>query len=125
MKIKSEKGIALPLVMIAVMLGALVIPPFLENVDSGAVNSRYYAGDMNAQYAADAGAEHAIWSLVYGGVSGNTSYALPEDVNGFPVNVTIIQGESDYTINVAAGGSALDVVIIIDEGTDILSWKYN
>jgi len=96
MKIHNEKGIALPLVMIAIMVGALVIPAFLGRVSTGLLGSRNYRDVLNAEYAADAGAEHAIWNLTDGTIkniipeAGNsTSYVLPETVNGLPAKVKI------------------------------------
>ena len=63
MKIKCEKGLALPLVMIAVMLGALLIPAFAGYADSSIIGSRTYGASLRSQYAADSGVEHAIWRL--------------------------------------------------------------
>jgi hypothetical protein len=96
MKIKCEKGQALPLVMIAVMIGAVVIPPFLEHTSSSLIGSRVYGQSIQAQYAVDAGAEQAIWNLTNGSITanlttaGNTvSYSLPETINGLTTNVRI------------------------------------
>jgi hypothetical protein len=96
MKIKCEKGQALPLVMIAVMIGAVVIPPFLEHTSSGLIGSRVYGQSIQAQYAADSGAEYAIWGLTDGGWAnsipnaGDTAnYTLPESVNGLAGSVKI------------------------------------
>jgi hypothetical protein len=96
MKIHSEKGLALPLVMIAVMVGALVIPAFLGRVSTGLIGTRNYRDVMDAQYAADAGAEHAIWNLTNGTVADlipqpgdSTSYNLAEPVNGLVTNIKI------------------------------------
>jgi hypothetical protein len=96
MKLKSEKGYALPLVMIAVMIGAIVIPPFLTHTSSSLIGSRVYGQAINEQYAADAGVEQAIWNLTDGGIAdsltaaGSTvSYSLPETINGLTTNVKI------------------------------------
>ena len=96
MKINSEKGQALPLVMIAVVLGALVVPPFLGYADSSIIGSRHYAGAIYSEYAADSGVEDAIWRLTYGGLTSNltypgstVTYTLPEAINLLTTNVTI------------------------------------
>ena len=96
MKIKSEKGQVLPLVMIAIMIGAMVIPPFLGHAGSSLIGSRSYHQSLDEQYAADAGAEHAIWNLTDGGITSSltlagdsVSYSLPESINGLTANVTI------------------------------------
>jgi Flp pilus assembly protein TadG len=95
-RINGEKGVALPMVMIAVMIGALVIPPFLANVGTSLVGSRYYMQAIDAEYAADAGAEHAVWNLTDGDVTASipnagdsASYSLAENVNGLTTSVKI------------------------------------
>lgn len=135
MKIKSEKGQALPLVMLAVMVGALVIPPFLGHMGSSLMGSRSYRQSIDAVYAADAGAEHAIWNLTDGGIAdsipstGNTtSYELSESVNGLTANVTISnenQDLHDYAINATAGDRLINAEVRLDNGTvDVLSWYF-
>jgi hypothetical protein len=116
-KIKSELGQALPLVLIAVMIGALVIPPFLGHAGTGLIGSRYYAQAVYAQYAADSGAEHAIWGLAYGGLADNISepgtsvnYDPGESINGLPVSVAVCFGwyviaEDDFESGGFTGGS--------------------
>jgi hypothetical protein len=93
---KSEKGAALPLVMIAIVLGALVIPPFLAHADSSIIGSGNYADAIYSQYACDSGAEHGIWRLTDGGLAalifspGKTiNYLLPETVNSLTANITV------------------------------------
>ncbi len=96
MMINSEKGQVLPLVMIAVVLGALVIPPFLGYGSSSMIGSRTYADALESEYACDSGVEHAIWNLTYGDArsllttAGSTiTYTLNETLNGLTTNVTI------------------------------------
>jgi hypothetical protein len=95
-KIKSEKGMALPLVMIAIMIGVMVIPPFLGHTGTSLIGSRTYAQSIGAQYACDSGVEHAIWNLTDGGITANltyagdtVSYSLPESINGLATSVKI------------------------------------
>jgi len=131
---QGEKGQVLPLVLIAIALGALVIPPFLNNVGASLIGSRVYTQSLGAQYAADSGAEHAIWDLKYGDLSGqipdvddSVNYALDEPVNDLSVNVTVTKtGEpSTYNIESLAGGSALDVSASVNAtDTYIFSWLF-
>ena len=86
----------MPLVMIAIMIGAIVIPPFLEHTSSSLIGSRVYEQSIDAQYGADAGTEQAIWNLTNGGITANistagstVSYSLPETINGLTTNVKI------------------------------------
>jgi hypothetical protein len=130
---KSEKGQALPLVLIAIAIGALVIPPFLNNTGTSLIGSRTYAQEIYAQYAADSGAEHAIWNLKYGGLSDtltsvgdNVSYALGESINSLAVNVSVIKtAEPDfYDITSSAGDRALNASVSVNSSdAKILSWN--
>ena len=135
MKIKSEKGQALPLVMIAIAIGALVIPSFLGHAGSSLIGSKTYGQSLDAQYAADAGAEHAIWNLTDGGIAAsipdngdNVSYVLPESVNGLTANITIcnnIQVGNDYTIYVTAGDRVINAAVDNISGkVNVLYWYF-
>jgi hypothetical protein len=128
----SEKGQVLPLVLIAVAMGALVIPSFLNRTGTSLIGSRVYAQELYAQYAADSGAEHAIWDLKYGGlgdtlssVGDNVTYALGEAVNGLTVNVSVVKtGEpNSYDITSSAGDRALNASVSVNStDTRILNW---
>ncbi len=130
---KSEKGQALPLVLIAIAVGALVIPSFLSHIGTSLIGSRTYAQGIYAQYAADSGAEHAIWNLAYGGLSANLTspgdnvgYSLGESVNGLAVNVSVIKtAEPDfYDITSSAGDRALIASVSVNSSrANVLSWK--
>ena len=96
MKINSERGAALPLVLIAVVLGAIVVPAFLGHIDSSIIGSGVYADAIYSEYASDAGVEHAIWRLTDGGLTSNLTYAgsmvnysLAEAINGLTTNITV------------------------------------
>jgi len=130
--LKSEKGQALPLVLIAIAIGALVIPSFLNNTGTSLIGSRAYAQEIYAQYAADSGAEHAIWNLKYGGLSDtladvgdNVSYALGESVNGLAVNVSVVKTAEPnfYDITSSAGDRVLNTAVSVNAtDTSILTW---
>jgi hypothetical protein len=129
---KSEKGQALPLVLIAIAIGALVIPSFLSQTGTSLIGSRTYAQEINAQYAADSGAEQAIWNLQYGGLSdtlviigANVSYPLVESVNGLRVNITVIKtAEPDtFSITSSAGDRKLKASVSVNNtAANVLSW---
>jgi hypothetical protein len=131
---KSEKGAALPLVLIAVALGALVIPSFLSHTGTSLIGSRTYAQEINVQYAADSGAEQAIWNLKYGGVSDNiddvgdnVSYQLDESINDLPVTVNIIKTAEPhlYSITSSAGDRVLNASVNVNgTAADIVSWYF-
>jgi hypothetical protein len=96
MNINGEKGQALPLVMLAVLVGAMIIPAFVGHADSSLIGSRAYTNSIHTQYALDSGVEHAIWNLTYGSIAGSlpspgdtANYTLPETVNGLTPDVKI------------------------------------
>jgi hypothetical protein len=102
----GEKGQALPLAMIALTIGALIIAPFLGHAGTSLISSRTYASIIAARNAADAGVEHAIWSLTRGTLpaqiptSGNhITYQLGEMLNGLNTSVTV-------TTNATGGGAS-------------------
>ena len=101
---KSEKGQALPLAMLALTIGALVIAPFLGHAGSSLIGSRTYADVIASRNAADAGVEHAIWSLTRGTLAAqlpnpgdHITYQLGEALNGVNTSVTV-------TANATGGG---------------------
>ena len=112
MKINGEKGQALPLVIIAVVLGALVIPPFLGYTGSSIMGSKTYGDSLRSQYASDSGVEHAIWRLTDGGLMSSlpnagsmVSYSLAEVLNGLTTNVTVCNAwQTIATDNFNSGG---------------------
>jgi hypothetical protein len=112
MKMNGEKGQALALVMIAIALGALVIPPFLGHVDSSLIGSGVYTEEIHSEYACDAGAEHAIWMLNNTDLTENLtipgqtiSYSLPETINDLATNITISNSwQTIATDNFESGG---------------------
>ena len=130
----GEKGQALPLVLITIALGALVIPPFLNDVGANLIGSRVYTESIAAQYAADSGAEHAIWDLKYGTLSSqlpliddSVNYALGESINALSVNVTVTKtgDPSTYSIVSVAGDRALDVSASVNAtDTHIFTWHF-
>ncbi|MBU2608023.1 MAG: hypothetical protein KKF26_01755, partial [Chloroflexi bacterium] len=108
----SEKGQALPLVLLALAIGTLVITPFLGHANSSLIGSRVYGQTIEWQYARDAGVEHAIWSLTYGDLASqlpspgdNTTYQLSEAVNGVAPTVTVTANATDSI------GQIMDAVI--------------
>jgi hypothetical protein len=100
----NEKGQALPLAIMALAIGTLLIAPFLGHAGASIIGSRTYSDTIGYRNASDAGVEHAIWSLIKGGLGDSLpnpgdqiTYQLPETINGATTTVTV-------TVN-ATGGS--------------------
>jgi len=104
----GQRGQALPLAIIALAIGSLVVAPFLGYAGTDLIGSRVYGEAIKEQSAADAGIEHAVWSLVNGDLAEQLSqpgdemtYQLDETINGLAVDVTV-------TAN-ATGGTAGEI----------------
>jgi hypothetical protein len=130
---KNEKGQALPIVLIALALGALVIPSFLNHASASLISSRAYAQSMDAQYASDSGVEHAIWNLKYNGlditlndIGDNITYQLGESINDLPVTVFLIKTAEPNFFNItsSAGENTLNASVSVNgTAANILSWN--
>jgi hypothetical protein len=101
----NEKGQALPMAIVALAIGALVVVPFLSHAGTTLLDSRLFAQGISSGDAADAGVEHAIWSLTEGGlaaqipdVNNSQTYSLPESINGITPSVKVT------TLSKSSGG---------------------
>jgi hypothetical protein len=104
---KSEKGQALPLAILALTVGTLLVAPFLGHASSSVIGSRIFGEAIDERGACDAGVEHAIWRLVYDNlgdsiptVGDHLTYQLPEAINGVTPTITV-------TTNASGGGSGV------------------
>jgi hypothetical protein len=134
---KSEKGQALPLAMMALAFGTLVITPFLGHASSSLMGSRVYGEAIMHQSSCDAGVEHAIWNLTRGSLaeqlpdpSDEVTYQLDEMVNGFTTSITVTakavkEGISaSYEIVSAAGDRTIRAYVnTSNETAAIISWQ--
>jgi len=99
--IRGEKGQAMVLVLILLVVGGLVIAPLLDFMGTGLkVGQGVYEEKMYEIYAADAGVEDGLCQIKYDGMddfdgyneydySSNWTYSLNESVNGYNVYVAI------------------------------------
>lgn len=85
----GEKGQALPLALLALVIGSLVVTPFIGHVSSRLIGSRIYGQAITEQYSCDAGVEWALWRLKENPVlTTNTIYhttslePIPSEING-------------------------------------------
>jgi hypothetical protein len=96
--LRSEDGRSLPAALIAITLGTVLLVPFLSFVSSRSLSTREAAGAFEEQYAADAGIEFGIWSLLedpairsQADASPGTAVSVPfpETINGLTPTVTV------------------------------------
>jgi len=94
----SEKGQSLPAALIALAVGALLLTPFLGFVSSRTLGTGTAEETFNELYAADAGIEYAIWSLLnvpsfrtQVDLNAGTAQALsfPGSINGLTPTVSV------------------------------------
>ena len=94
--IRDEKGQAIVLALILLMIGGLVTAPLLAHMGTGLTTGEVYEKRTVELYAADAGVEDALWNIQHEvdevmGLTGcypDWSYE-PADVNGKNLEVTI------------------------------------
>ena len=116
--IRCERGHALPIVLVLLLLSSLVITPLLNYAGTGIIGAEVHEGLAMEYYAADSGVEDAIWQID----TGNTS--VPEvgdapweysisSLNGCSINVTMTYiNDHTYKIeSIASDGSAPDTKV--------------
>jgi hypothetical protein len=114
---KDEKGSALPLVLVLLVLGGVILAPLLGLMSTGLLAGQVYEEKMGSYYAADAGVEDAI-SKIKGDVPDSYPYVYPEPlvVNGDSVGVTIFRQDLDPTCGEELRYRILSTVITDDGG---------
>lgn len=123
--LSSEKGQALPIVLVVLALGGLTIAMSLNYTTASLKGSQILQEKMKGVYAAGAGVEHALWSLGYG-ISPPTQ--LPENFNQMEVEIQTedkgtytLSQHSDYlTVN---GEVAWDEMAQAYKYTITVTWK--
>jgi hypothetical protein len=102
-RIGDQKGQALVLVLILLLVGSLVISALLGFMATGVKTGMVYEKKTSELYAADAGIEDAVWQIKYENIKNFMApmkyspydyttvwpYSLSEPVNGKAVDVTI------------------------------------
>jgi len=96
--IRDEKGQAMVMALVLLVIGGLIIAPLLDYINTGLLVGPVYEKEMAELYAADAGVEDAVWKiqqrvsevmqLSCGSGNQTWSYNMT-DVNGKSVGVSI------------------------------------
>jgi hypothetical protein len=94
--LNGESGLALPIVLAMLALGALVTGPFLAHASAASIGSANYGQMINETYTAEAGLEHGLWSLTDNNLAGQipnigdtVTYDLPDSVNNLVPRVSV------------------------------------
>ncbi len=101
---KGQRGAALLLTLIALLLGSLLITPTIGYVTTGTIETRISKEQLLDQYSADAAVEYALWQLA-NNVDGITDLLDPDNpdsstsitINGTEVPVITEISESPAT----------------------------
>ena len=83
---KGEKGQALPIVLILLVVGGLLVTPCLNYASTSLFASQMVKKNVRGIYAADAGIEDALWKLKNDPPAPDF-YPLPEPVNQMQVAI--------------------------------------
>jgi len=98
--IRDEKGAALALALVLLVVGGLILAPLLGLMSTGLVSGQIYERKTDELYAADAGVEDAISRIQRNDLTfdaSNYSYLEPLSVNGKRVDVIVYRYDWDWT----------------------------
>jgi hypothetical protein len=84
----DEKGAAMMLALILLVVGGLVLTPLLGLMSTGLLAGQVYEGKTDELYAADAGVEDAVWKIQEGVAELPGPACGGEDPNYWSYNVT-------------------------------------
>jgi len=90
-QINGERGQALVIVLVLLVLAGLMITPTLVHAANTMISVRTIEKNVNGLYAAEAGVKHALCNLESG------TYQLTEKVNQMEVEVTVEVESEEYT----------------------------
>ena len=115
--IKDEKGAALALALVLLVVGGLVLTPLLGLMSTGLLAGQVYERHAHRLYAADAAVEDAIWKIKYDPPD-SYPYPYPEPliVDGKSVAVTIFSLDDPATCENELRYRILSTVMADDGG---------
>jgi hypothetical protein len=96
---RDQKGAALTLVLILLVVGGLILTPLLGLMGTGLISGQLYERKTAELYAADAGVEDAIWRIQGNNLTfvSNSSGPWDLNVNGKNVEVMVYRKDWDPT----------------------------
>jgi hypothetical protein len=96
---RDQKGAALTLVLVLLVVGGLILTPLLGLMSTGLISGQLYERKADELYAADAGVEDAIWRIQSNNLTfvNNSSGPWDLNVNGKNVEVVVCRKDWDPT----------------------------
>jgi hypothetical protein len=136
---RNEKGQALPIVLVLLLIGGLFTAPLLGYMGTGLIAGQVHEDRMEELYAADAGVEDAIYKIITDDASlqalddnDSYTYTLADTVNNLSVDVIItkldvLQGlDEDYKTGQPHGDwIIIETPVIIDQTVDYVEYSCN
>jgi hypothetical protein len=97
--IRDEKGAALALVLVLLVVGGLILTPLLGLMSTGLISGQVYEKKTAELYAADAGVEDAIWRIQTNNITfvNNCSEPWLLTVNDKSIQVIVYRKDVDPT----------------------------
>jgi Flp pilus assembly pilin Flp len=117
--IRDEKGAAMVLAVILLLVGGLIAAPLLAHMGTGVIAGEVYERRTAELYAADAGVEYAIWRIQSNNLTfdeDNHAYLGPLPVNGRSVQVEIYREDLDPTCGEELRYQILSTAVTDDGG---------
>jgi len=127
--IRDEKGQALILALILLLIGGLIIAPLLGYMSTGLIVGQVHEKRMNELYAADAGIEDALWKIKNDQVL--AEYFLTVNEKDVEVDVVLeedVEGFFEALLNENYSGVHSDWTAleeIVGAGTYTITMTYN
>ena len=139
---RNEKGQALPIVLVLLLIGGLFTAPLLGYMGTGLIAGQVHEDRMEELYAADAGVEDAIYKIISDNASlqsldegDSYSYTLTDSVNGISsVNIIVTKlsllaglvSEDEYqTGKPHEGWITMDTPITVNQTADYVEYSCN
>ena len=104
--IRNEKGHALTLILILLVIGGLILTPLLGLMSTGLVAGQLYEKKMDELYGADAGVEDACWQLKQMDQDPTKVPASPEEPSLTYSLQSVNDREIEITIDMIGGTAA-------------------
>ena len=117
--VRDEKGAAMFLVLILLLIGGLIATPLLAHMGTGLIAGEVYEKRTAELYAADAGVEDAIWRIQSNNLTfdeDNHAHLGPLTVNGRSVEVEIYREDLDPTCGEELRYQILSTAATVDGG---------
>jgi len=102
--IRDEKGRAMVMALILLVVGGLIITPLLAYMSTGLIAGEFYERSTAEVYAADAGVEDALWQLKQRDPDPDKVPSTPEQVPlTYPLGSTVNNKTIEVTIDMISG----------------------